>query len=89
MGTKDLNNFFQLLKPKEARLVLIVFVIMVQLSMIKDDIVKDFAQFYKNLFSTENNQMNKSRARDYIKGIVPRKFSTKDAQLLDRELSLE
>lgn len=50
--------------------------------------MKAFAQFYQQLFTSEDNDGDKLRARDTIRRIIPKKIC-KDSDMLDRELSLE
>lgn len=53
------------------------------------DIIGHFFNFYKNLFSSENNREGCSQVRDLIKGPIPKKLEDSDANQLSKDISKE
>lgn len=48
------------------------------------EMLKAFAQFYGKLFTSEDTRSTMERTREKIKGIIPKKVSNADANILGR-----
>ncbi|XP_059077178.1 uncharacterized protein LOC131876287 [Cryptomeria japonica] len=87
-GDRGSKFFFNLIKHKQAKESIDKLLIDNQLITDIDIIKSEFAEFYKNLFTSEDSQ--EARAlRDQCMNLIPKRISAEDASILEQPLSLE